>query len=146
MESIWWVFSEIRKKDMVYKGHKSMHICPRCVTPLSNFEVTQGYQDVTDLSVIAKFRSKDDPNLFFLAWTTTPWTLAGNAALAVAPDLTYVRLKHDGQSFILAKELVEKHFDLDGIEIEEEMKGKELVGMRYEPLFPYYINSDLPGI
>lgn len=146
MESIWWVFNEIWKKDMIYKGYKAMHVCPRCVTPLSNFEVTQGYKDVTDLSVTAKFRSKDNPNLFFLAWTTTPWTLAGNAALAVGPEVDYLRLKHDGQSFILAKELLETHFNLDGLEIEEEMKGKDLVGMRYEPLFPYYINSNLPGI
>jgi len=146
MESIWWVFKQIWEKDMVYRGHKAMHICPRCVTPLSNFEVTQGYQDVTDLSVVAKFRSKDDPNLYFLAWTTTPWTLSGNAALAVAADVDYVRVTHNGHSYILAGNLLEKHFEMDGLTIEEEMKGKDLVGMRYEPLFPYYLNSDLEGI
>jgi isoleucyl-tRNA synthetase len=146
MESIWWVFKQIWEKDMVYRGHKSMHICPRCVTSLSNFEVNQGYQDVTDLSVIAKFRSKDDPNLYFLAWTTTPWTLAGNAALAVAPDVDYVKVTHNGDFYVLAKDLLEKHFDLDGLTIEEEMKGKDLLGMRYEPLFPYYENADLEGI
>ncbi len=131
---------------MIYQGHKSMHICPRCVTPLSNFEVSQGYADVTDLSVTAKFRSADDPNLYFLAWTTTPWTLFGNAALAVAPDVTYAKVTHNGQSYILAEELIEKHFDLDGLTIEETMKGKELAGMRYEPLASYYENSDLEGL
>lgn len=146
MESIWWVFKRIWEKDMVYKGHKSMHVCPRCVTPLSNFEVSQGYQDVTDLSVTAKFRSKSDPNLYFLAWTTTPWTLPGNTALAVGSDITYARVTHNGHDFILAEELIEKYFEMDGLTIKEKMKGKQLVGHKYEPLFEYYVNSDLEGI
>lgn len=146
MESIWWVFKQIWDKGMVYRGHKSMHICPRCVTPLSNFEVTQGYQDVTDLSLTSKFRSKEDPNLYFLAWTTTPWTLPGNTALAVGEDIDYVKVKQDGQTYILAEALLEKLFDMDGLEILETVKGKELLGMAYEPLFPYYENADLEGI
>jgi isoleucyl-tRNA synthetase len=146
MESIWWVFSEIWKKDMIYQGHKSMHVCPRCVTPLSNFEVTQGYQDVTDLSLTAKFRLKDEPDTYILAWTTTPWTLPGNVTLAVGPDVEYAKVNHKGEKYILAKELIEKHFDLDGLEIEETMKGKDLVGLEYEPLFPYYKDMDSPGI
>ena len=90
MESIWWVFSQIWKKDMVYQGYKSMHVCPRCETPLSNFEVSQGYKDVTDLSVMAKFKLKDE-DAYVLAWTTTPWTLPGNVALCMGPDIEYVK-------------------------------------------------------
>lgn len=146
MESIWWVFKEIWEKDLMYKGHKSMHICPRCVTPLSNFEVTLGYADVTDLSVTAKFRSKDDPNTYFLAWTTTPWTLPGNTALAVNPEVEYVKVNRNGENFILAKALLKAYFELDGLIIEEEMKGSSLVGMTYEPLFDFYVNSDLDGL
>lgn len=148
MESIWWVFKTIWDKKMVYQDFKSMHTCPRCVTPLSNFEVSLGYKDVTDLTITAKFRSKKDPKRYFLAWTTTPWTLPGNSALAIGADIDYVCVKPEGSedSFILAKALLEKHFSLDGLNIEEEMKGSKLVGEIYEPLFPYYKDSKLPGI
>lgn len=146
MESIWWVFKQIWDKEMIYQGHKSMHICPRCVTPLSNFEVTLGYQDVTDLAVTVKFRCKDDPNCYFLAWTTTTWTLPGNTALAVGLEIDYVKVTYNGHDFIMAKELLETLFDLDGLEIKEELKGTDLVGLEYEPLFDYYVNSDLAGI
>lgn len=138
MESIWWVFKEIWKKDMVYQDFKSMHTCPRCVTPLSNFEVSLGYKEVTDLSVTAKFRSKKDPKRVFLAWTTTPWTLPGNVALAVGADIDYVEVLQGEEHFVLAKALLEKWFELDGLTIERELKGRDLVGEDYEPLFPYY--------
>ena len=90
MESIWWIFKQIWDQDLVYSGHKSMHICPRCETPLSNFEVTQGYKDVTDLSATSKFKLKGE-DVYVLAWTTTPWTLPGNVALALGPDVKYVK-------------------------------------------------------
>jgi isoleucyl-tRNA synthetase len=83
MESIWWVFNEIWNKKLVYKGHRVMQVCPRCETSLSNFEVSQGYKDVTDLSAIVKFKLIDQENTYILAWTTTPWTLPGNQALAI---------------------------------------------------------------
>ena len=148
MESIWWVFKSIWDKKMVYQDFKSMHTCPRCVTPLSNFEVSLGYKDVTDFTITAKFRSKKDPHRVFLAWTTTPWTLPGNAALAVKDDVDYVRVRPEGSddSYIVAKALVEKWFTLDGLSIEEEMKGSDLLGETYEPLFPYYKESKLPGM
>lgn len=146
MESIWWVFKSIWDKQMIYQDFKSMHTCPRCVTSLSNFEVSQGYKDVTDLSITAQFKSKKEPNRYFLAWTTTPWTLPGNVALAVGAELDYVRVSKDGKSFILAKALLEKHFETGTVTVEEEMKGSTLVGEEYEPLFPYYKNSALPGI
>ncbi|MFT7184104.1 MAG: isoleucyl-tRNA synthetase [Oceanicoccus sp.] len=146
MESIWWVFKQIWDKGMVYEGHKAMHVCPRCVTPLSNFEVTQGYKDVTDFSVTAKFRSKKDSNRYFLAWTTTPWTLPGNNSLAVGADIDYVAVKQGEETLIVAKDLLAQNFDLDGLEIVEEMKGSDLVGEAYEVLFPYYENLDEEGI
>lgn len=93
MESIWWVFKQLYDKDLIYEGYKSMHICPRCQTTLSNFEVTQNYKDIKDLSVIAKFELIDEPGTYLLAWTTTPWTLPGNVALAVNPDIKYVKVK-----------------------------------------------------
>lgn len=95
MESIWWVFKTLWDKGLIYEGHKPMHICPRCVTPLSNFEVTLGYKEVNDQSVYVKFRSKEDKNTYFVAWTTTPWTLLGNAALAINPDIDYVKVGYD---------------------------------------------------
>lgn len=146
MESIWWVFKQIWEKDLLYKGYKSMHLCPRCATPLSNFEVSQGYKEVTDLSVTAMFRSKKDPNRYFLAWTTTPWSLPGNAALAVGPSITYVEVERDGQTFILAKDQLANYFELENLSIEREFKGKELIGETYEPLFNSYLDSKLEGI
>ena len=99
MESIWWVFKTLWDKELIYKGYKSMHICPRCGTTLSNFEVGQGYKTIKDISVVAKFKAVDftpihtalrkDADVYFLAWTTTPWTLVGNSALAVGEDITY---------------------------------------------------------
>jgi len=91
MESIWWVFQRLWEKGLIYKGYKSMHICPRCGTTLSNFEVGLGYKDIKDISVTAKFELEEEKDTYFLAWTTTPWTLIGNVALAVGKDLDYVK-------------------------------------------------------
>ncbi len=92
-ESVWWVFKTLYEKGLIYEGFKSMQMCPRCGTTLSNFEVNQGYKDITDISVYALFRLVDDPKTALLAWTTTPWTLPGNAALAINPDIQYVKVK-----------------------------------------------------
>ena len=93
MESIWWVFKELWDKGLVYESYRSMHICPRCETTLSQQEVAEGYKDVKDISVVAKFELVDEPGTFVLAWTTTPWTLPGNVALAVGKDIEYVKIK-----------------------------------------------------
>ena len=140
MESMWWAFKELQKKGLIYEGHKPMHICPRCVTPLSNFEVTQGYSDRTDMSVIFTFPVVGEKDLFFLAWTTTPWSLAGNLWLLVGPDISYVKVleKEEGKTYILAKNLVEKIFKDREYEVLEDITAKDLEGMRYEPLFPYF--------
>lgn len=142
MESIWWVFKKIWEKNMVYQGHKSMHICPRCETPLSNFEVTLGYKDVTDPSVTVKFQKADEKNAYFLAWTTTPWTLPGNTALAVHPEITYAKVKAEehGQAvfYWLAENRIPFYFKDRPHTIVEKVRGKILQGMIYAPLFDFY--------
>ena len=142
MESIWWVFNQIWQKDMVYLGRKSMHICPRCETPLSNFEVTQGYKDVTDYSITAKFELEDEPGTFVLAWTTTPWTLPANQALAFGPKIKYIRVEHEGAKYVVAEDMISKIFGEDAeVKKLDEFKPKDWEGKKYKPLFPYYLES-----
>ncbi|GAF80499.1 unnamed protein product, partial [marine sediment metagenome] len=140
MESIWWVFKQLWDKKLIYKGHKSMHVCPRCETTLSQSEVTQGYKDVKDIAVTIKFELEDEPGTFVLAWTTTPWTLIGNVALAVNKDIDYVKFKYKDEIYITSK----KDFDdYDKGKILKKFKGKELVGKKYKPLFNYYSEENL---
>ncbi len=143
MESVWWVFKSLYDQGLVYEGYKSMHICPRCETTLSQSEVAEGYQDIKDLSLTAKFELADEPGTYLLAWTTTPWTLIGNVALAVGADIDYVKVSSDGKKYILAKERFEALKDkFSNPEIIEEIKGKDLVGKKYRPLFDYYANDE----
>ncbi len=135
IESVWWILNDFFKKDLIYKGHKIVPYCPSCGTPLSSHEVAQGYKDVNDPSVFAKFRSKDEENLYYLAWTTTPWTLISNVALVVNPESDYVKVMHNDEKLILAKARLSV---LDGdYEIIEEFKGATLEHKEYEPLFQY---------
>lgn len=169
MESVWWVFKQLWDKDLIYEGYKSMHICPRCETTLSQQEVSEGYKDIKDLSVIVKFELVDEPGTFVLAWTTTPWTLPANVALAVGGKIEYVEAVEveasDAQNgeysvvgnekLILAKEriiseenrLLPGHelylFNGKALRITGERKSKDLIGRKYRSLFPYYENSDL---
>lgn len=143
MESVWWVFKSLYEKGYLYEGHKSMHICPRCETTLSNIEVSQNYQDIKDLSLTSKFELVDEPGTYVLAWTTTPWTLPGNVALAVGEDLNYVKVEFEGKKFILVKDLIEKYFTDKEFKILEEFKGKELEGKKYKPLFNNFLDQDL---
>ncbi|MBT7228154.1 isoleucine--tRNA ligase, partial [Candidatus Parcubacteria bacterium] len=140
MESIWWVFKELWDKELIYEDYRSMHICPRCETTLSQSEVTEGYKDIKDLSVTAKFELEDEPGTFVLAWTTTPWTLIGNVALAVGEDIDYVKVELGDSKYILAKELLEAVVKEEN-KIVEEFKGKDLIGKKYKPLFDYYAND-----
>src|SRR3989344_2929384 len=141
-ESVWWSFKNLYDKGLIYKSFKSMHICPHCETTLSNFEINQGYKDITDISVYIKFSVVGEDDTYFLAWTTTPWTLPGNVALAINKNTTYVKVKKDGQFLIMAKDLVEKVLK-ENFEITEEFSGKKLLGKSYIPLFPYYDNDSL---
>jgi len=147
MESVWWVFRSLWDRDLIYKGHKAMHICPRCATPLSNFEVTQGYKDVTDISVTAKFKLRNPEkkglpeNTHILAWTTTPWTLPGNVLLAVGGEVEYVLVDLDGEKLIVAKGRLESIFKDKNYTVVGEKFGADLIGLEYEPLFPYFTNT-----
>ncbi len=138
METIWWAFSQLWDKGLIYKSFRSMHICPRCETTLSQSEVSEGYKDIKDLSVIAKFELISEPGTYVLAWTTTPWTLIGNVALAVGAEIVYVKVKAEGGLFILAKERLVEVMKDKPYEIISEMKGADLVGLAYQPLFNYY--------
>ena len=142
MESIWWVFQKLYEKGLIYEGWKSMHTCPRCVTPLSNFEVTQGYTDRTDLSVIVTFPLQDDPHTMLLAWTTTPWSLPGNLWLAVGPQITYVKVQEGSTTYILAEKLTESVFADRSYRVVGKVKPEELLRKRYQPLFPYFVNAE----
>jgi isoleucyl-tRNA synthetase len=136
MESVWWVVSEMWKKNLVYKGYKVVPYCPRCGTPLSSHEVAQGYKDDTeDPAVTVKFKVKGKANEFFLAWTTTPWTLPANLALAVGKDLNYDKVEVNGQVLILAQDRVE--VITPGAKVLERVKGSDLLGMEYEPLYSF---------
>jgi isoleucyl-tRNA synthetase len=141
MESIWWVFGQLHKKGLTKEGFKAMHLCPRCETTLANFEVNQGYKDVTDISVTAKFELKDDPGTFLLAWTTTPWTLPGNVALAVGADIDYVKVSSENEIYIVGKALVEKVFEGKEYKIISDLKGSYLAGKSYFAPFDYYQND-----
>jgi isoleucyl-tRNA synthetase len=135
IESVWWSLKELWNDDLLYKGYKVTPYCPRCQTTLSSHELSQGYrEDTPDPSVFIKFRINDsDGKTFFLAWTTTPWTLPGNVALAVHSGKRYVRVAQGDESYILAKQRLEI---LDGeYEVLDEMDGRDLVDMTYEPLF-----------
>lgn len=141
MESIWWAFKTLYEKGKIYEGEKVLMYCTLDGTPLSKAEVTMdagAYQDITDPSVYVKFKLEDGRQL--LAWTTTPWTLPANTALAVNADVTYVEVRLEGETFVVAKDLVEKVFTDEKhqaltYEVTKEIMGSELVGLNYQPLF-----------
>ncbi|MBU7023318.1 MAG: isoleucine--tRNA ligase, partial [Theionarchaea archaeon] len=134
MESVWWSLKQIWDKGLLYKGHKIIPYCPRCGTALSTHEMAQGYKTVTEPSVYVKFMT-EDKSAYFLAWTTTPWTLLANLALTVHPDYTYARVNNEGTVLILVKDRLDI---LEGdYTILEEFPGRELEGMRYYPLLDY---------
>ena len=135
IESVWWALKQIWEKDLLYKGFKVVPYCPRCGTSLSSHEVAQGYKDVKDSSVYVKFKLKDQDK-YILVWTTTPWTLPSNVALAVNKKYIYVEVLHENQHLILAKELLGR---LNGeYELVREFKGEELLGKEYEQMFKFY--------
>ena len=139
IESVWWALNEIWKKGLLYKGHKVVPYCPRCGTPLSSHEVAQGYKDVKERSAMVKFKAKDEDNTYFLAWTTTPWTLPSNLGLVVNPEVDYVKVSYEGQNLIMAEALVDTVFaNKEGEHpVLERFKGKALEYREYEPLYPY---------
>src|SRR3982074_1348804 len=138
LQSVWWALSEMWKQGLVYKGFRVAPYCPRCATPLSSHELAQGYEDnVPDPSVYVRFKLKKDPKNAILAWTTTPWTLPGNVALAVDNDVDYIKVK-DGDGFLILAESRLEGLD-EAPEVGEGMKGRIVRGLDYEPLYPYSI-------
>jgi isoleucyl-tRNA synthetase len=141
IESEWWLLKSIWDKGLLYQGFKVVPYCPRCGTPLSDHEVAQGYQQTEDPSLFVRMPLTDEPNTNFLVWTTTPWTLPGNVAIAVHPDVEYVTVTQEegdnAEKFILAKALVSNVFGETPVRILKTFKGKQLKGKRYLPLYKF---------
>jgi isoleucyl-tRNA synthetase len=136
IESIWWALKQFFDKGSIYKGYKIQPYCPRCETPLSSHEVSLGYKDVKDPSVYIKLKVKGEENTFFLVWTTTPWTLISNVAIAVHPDIEYVKVEQKGEKLILAEARLSVLGD-DYVVLEK-FKGASLAGKEYERMFSYH--------
>lgn len=135
LESLWWIFKQVDKAGLLYQDYKVLPHCPRCGTALSSHEVAQGYESVKDQAVYVKFRLKSDPKTFILSWTTTPWTLPGNVALAVGEDVMYEKVKVKSEFIILARHRIKDVFQNDLPETVDKIRGGELVGLEYMPLF-----------
>lgn len=144
MESVWWTFSQIYKKGLVYRGSKIMPFSTACNTVLSNFEAGSNFKEVTDPAIFVTFPLEEDPNVNLVAWTTTPWTLPSNLAVAVNPEFVYVKfVDEDKQKTYIAAECrmkdVLKQCNIKKHKIIEKMKGKDLEGKKYTPLFDYFL-------
>jgi len=141
IESVWWILKNFWEKDLLFKGYKIVPYCPRCGTPLSDHEVALGYDDATDPSVFVRFPLVDKPDTSLLVWTTTPWTLPSNVAVAAHPEVDYVTVERDNngtkEKLILAKNLVEKVFRGEEVKVLETFKGKKLKGTKYQPLYTF---------
>jgi isoleucyl-tRNA synthetase len=150
IESVWWALGELHKQKLIYEGVKVLAYCARCETPIANSEIAMdnSYKDIADISIYVKFELADEQGTYLLAWTTTPWTLPGNTAIAVNKNITYVKVADaSGGKYILAKEALEKLKDkFQGeAKILEEFTGEKLFGLRYKPVFPYYLDANLPN-
>ncbi len=144
-ESIWWAWKTLYEKGLAYEGYKIMHICPRCETTLAQSEVGMEYHDVTDLSVTAKFELVDEPGTYVLAWTTTPWTLPGNTALALCETAQYIKVSIEGMEglYILANERKVDVLKDMKYEVKDMFLGSTLIGKSYKPVFPYFIDKEI---
>jgi len=145
METVWWIFKTLYDKGLIYEGYKVLPYCTRCHTPLSNFEtkVDDAYRPKQDKTCTVKLKSAENDNEFFLIWTTTPWTLPSNLAIAVGPEIDYVKIKDvSGEVYILAESRLSAYYKKpEEYEILETVKGKDLAGLKYEPLLPYFEQS-----
>jgi isoleucyl-tRNA synthetase len=139
MESIWWVFSRMWEKDLIYQGFRVQPYCPRCATPLSNFEMNEGYKDVQSPSITISFPLANDPATKLLVWTTTPWTLPSNVVCAVGPDIRYLKVRDQDSVYIIAKDRIGSYYkNASDYTVLSEVSGKELEGLKYVPLFQYF--------
>ena len=137
IESGWWILKEFFKAGLIYEGHKILPYCPRCGTGLASHEVALGYKEVKTNTITAKFKRKDVDNEYFLAWTTTPWTLASNVALTVGGDIDYVKAEQDGKIYYVARALADKVLGADSYQVLAEVKGQDLEYIEYEQLMPF---------
>ncbi|HXN09244.1 MAG TPA: isoleucine--tRNA ligase [Candidatus Acidoferrales bacterium] len=137
IETVWWIFKHLWDRGLVVQDYKSVPYDPRIGATLSDHEVAQGYREVDDPSVFVRFRRKDDPSTSLLAWTTTPWTLPANMALAVHPDVTYCVVEYGSEKLVVAEPLVEKIFRDEPVRVVQKIQGTELAGIRYEPLYEF---------
>jgi len=138
IESVWWSLKQAWEKKLLYKGHKVVPYCPRCGTALSAHEISQGYKTVEDPSIFVKFKLKNE-DAYFLTWTTTPWTLISNVALAVHPDETYIKIRYKGQILILAEQRAAVLLKGQEFETIDGFPGKKLENIQYEPLYDYAV-------
>src|SRR3712207_2917160 len=137
IETLWWILDKFNKESLLYEGHKILPYCPRCGTGLASHEVAQGYKEIKSNTLVAKFKKVGTENEYFLAWTTTPWTLPSNVALTVGPDVEYVKVKVESEIYYLAKDLLEKNLGDKEYTVLETMKGKDLEFQEYEQLMPF---------
>jgi isoleucyl-tRNA synthetase len=149
MQSVWWVFKELWKKGLIYEGYKVVPYSVGISTPLSNFEANLNYKEVQDPAITVAFRLTNQPQSFILAWTTTPWTLPSNLALAIGREIDYVRVRETStqKTYILAEKLLQNYFKNPDTELDsiEPMKAQDILGLRYEPLFPFFQNRRTDG-
>jgi isoleucyl-tRNA synthetase len=136
VESVWHILKKMWDAGVIYRGHKVLPYCPRCGTPLSSHEVSQGYAEKEDPSIYVRFKIKEDPETSLLVWTTTPWTLVSNVAVAVHPGMTYLKVRHKGEQLIIAERRAEAVLGKD-YDILERKKGAELVGLHYQAPYAY---------
>ncbi|MBV8082787.1 MAG: class I tRNA ligase family protein, partial [Candidatus Eremiobacteraeota bacterium] len=137
IESVWWLLKRLWESGLIYQDYKSVPYDPRIGATLSDGEVALGYRETDDPSVYVRFRLKDDPSTSFLAWTTTPWTLPANMALAVHPEVTYAVVERGDEKLIVAEPLLHKVLGDEQPAVTKRMKGAELAGTRYLPLYDY---------
>ena len=142
IETGWWILKQFFEAGLIYEGHKILPYCPRCGTGLASHEVAQGYKEISVNTITVKFHKTGTENEYFLAWTTTPWTLASNVALTVGPDIDYVKVKmlkgdDEGNIFYLAKNLADKVLGAGNYEVLEELKGKDMEYWEYDQLMPF---------
>lgn len=137
IETLWWILDKFNKEGLLYEGHKILPYCPRCGTGLASHEVAQGYKEIKSNTLVAKFKKKGTENEYFLAWTTTPWTLPSNVALTVSAEVDYVKVQVEDEVYYLAKDLLDKHLGDKEYTVLETLKGKDLEYQEYEQLMPF---------
>jgi isoleucyl-tRNA synthetase len=147
IESVWWALSELNKKDLIYEGVRVLAYCARCETPIANSEIAMdnSYKDIADISIYVKFELEDEPGTYLVAWTTTPWTLPGNTAIAINKNITYAKVKMADGVFIIAKDTLEAVLKTKEYTVLVEVSGSELIGKKYKPVFSYYKDATMPN-